>query len=278
MQIISHHYRYFTFVLGLLSLIGLPEYVSAKSGTCCWEATKSGNKNKVYLFGSFHFGKKEYFPLPDVVENAFAKSDKLAVELDITKIKQSTQIQNIVYAVYCILFGWVILRLYQKIDHIMYKEGSSKKKGKHNDKNIVDRARTKKKKKNQEDMLEEPLHIEGGHKIENSENSLEKKSAETPKISKKSKKSLKQRNLIGLLQRLDWKHVMEGIYHGIKPLLVLLGLCITFIFYRISIFDKKNLKCIKESLKKSKLPWHTRFYYSYIVCSILPNEESIKNF
>ena len=43
--------------------------------------------NTVYLFGTIHAGKKEWFPLPDVVEQAFAESRVLAVEADITDLE-----------------------------------------------------------------------------------------------------------------------------------------------------------------------------------------------
>jgi uncharacterized protein YbaP (TraB family) len=40
--------------------------------------------NRVYLFGTIHAGKREWFPLPDPVEKAFTDSQVLAVEADVT--------------------------------------------------------------------------------------------------------------------------------------------------------------------------------------------------
>jgi uncharacterized protein YbaP (TraB family) len=40
--------------------------------------------NRVYLYGTVHAAKKEWFPLPPVVEEAFANSSILVVEADIT--------------------------------------------------------------------------------------------------------------------------------------------------------------------------------------------------
>lgn len=36
----------------------------------------------VFLMGSIHVGKKEFYPLPQVIEKAFRESDALAVEVD----------------------------------------------------------------------------------------------------------------------------------------------------------------------------------------------------
>ncbi|WP_171163760.1 TraB/GumN family protein [Usitatibacter palustris] len=47
-----------------------------------WEV--SSLTNKVYLFGTIHAGKKDWFPLPEVVEKAFTESKVLVVEADIT--------------------------------------------------------------------------------------------------------------------------------------------------------------------------------------------------
>ncbi|MCI0638087.1 MAG: TraB/GumN family protein [Gemmataceae bacterium] len=50
-----------------------------------WKAT-SGT-NTVYLFGSMHAVKKEYYPLPAAVDDAFTQSKTLVVELDPNKLK-----------------------------------------------------------------------------------------------------------------------------------------------------------------------------------------------
>jgi uncharacterized protein len=63
---------------------------------CLFLATQAGAEhflwevrsmtNSAYLFGTIHAGKKEWFPLPDVVEQAFAESRVLAVEADVTDL------------------------------------------------------------------------------------------------------------------------------------------------------------------------------------------------
>jgi len=49
-----------------------------------WKA--ASGKNTAYLFGSLHVGDRSFYPLPATVENAFAASDVLIVELDLRKV------------------------------------------------------------------------------------------------------------------------------------------------------------------------------------------------
>ena len=46
----------------------------------------SANGQRAYLLGSFHFGTAAMYPMPAVVEQAFAASDMLVVEIDLTAI------------------------------------------------------------------------------------------------------------------------------------------------------------------------------------------------
>ncbi|MBR5826475.1 MAG: TraB/GumN family protein [Clostridia bacterium] len=47
------------------------------------------NGNVIWLFGSIHIGKEEFYPLPDYVMDAFNSSDALAVEADVSSITGS---------------------------------------------------------------------------------------------------------------------------------------------------------------------------------------------
>ncbi len=59
-----------------------------------WKATgKSGGA--VYLVGSMHLAVPDIYPLPKPMEEAFAKSDALVVEVDITKIDQAAMMKKI---------------------------------------------------------------------------------------------------------------------------------------------------------------------------------------
>jgi uncharacterized protein YbaP (TraB family) len=57
----------------------------AVAQTFLWEVTSL--TNKVYLYGTVHAGKRDWFPLPTPVENAFVDSSVLVVEADITDDK-----------------------------------------------------------------------------------------------------------------------------------------------------------------------------------------------
>src|SRR5687767_13560136 len=46
-----------------------------------------GKTNAVYLFGSIHFLKKEFYPLPKPIEDAYAKSDVVVFETDFDKMQ-----------------------------------------------------------------------------------------------------------------------------------------------------------------------------------------------
>jgi uncharacterized protein YbaP (TraB family) len=49
-----------------------------------WEVI--GVSNRAYLFGTVHAGKKDWYPLPPVIEEAFNESRVLVVEADITDV------------------------------------------------------------------------------------------------------------------------------------------------------------------------------------------------
>lgn len=65
---------------GLASATDLPAPKNAK--TLLWEMKSS--TNTVYLFGSIHLAKANFYPLPKVVEAAYRQAQVLAVEADIT--------------------------------------------------------------------------------------------------------------------------------------------------------------------------------------------------
>jgi uncharacterized protein len=48
-----------------------------------WKATPRAGKNVVYLLGSIHSGSKDFYPLPDEIEDAYADCQVLAVEVDL---------------------------------------------------------------------------------------------------------------------------------------------------------------------------------------------------
>lgn len=50
--------------------------------------------NIVWLFSSIHIGKKDFYPLPDYVMNAFESADALAVEFDLVAFEKDTAEQT----------------------------------------------------------------------------------------------------------------------------------------------------------------------------------------
>lgn len=52
------------------------------------------NGKTVYLFGSFHMGKKEFYPLNEKVEEAFNKSSQVMVEVDLSDPKVFAETQK----------------------------------------------------------------------------------------------------------------------------------------------------------------------------------------
>lgn len=63
-----------------------------------WEVRSDGAT--VYLFGSIHYMRPEMYPLADPIEEAFAKADKLVMEIDTSKNKEEQQALTLKYALY----------------------------------------------------------------------------------------------------------------------------------------------------------------------------------
>ncbi|HVE41163.1 MAG TPA: TraB/GumN family protein [Planctomycetota bacterium] len=91
-------------VLTGLSLLVLsptaPASVERGSKLFLWKA--SSPTTEVYLFGSIHLGKQEWYPLPKEIEGAFEKSKYLVVEADESKVDaiklQQLALENGIYA------------------------------------------------------------------------------------------------------------------------------------------------------------------------------------
>ncbi len=55
----------------------------------------STDTSKVYIFGSIHFGKSEWYPFEKYIEKAFSKSDALVTEVDINNLSQFSIMKRI---------------------------------------------------------------------------------------------------------------------------------------------------------------------------------------
>jgi hypothetical protein len=71
-----------TFLRIFLTLLLLPAAHTSFAAEFLWEVT--GVKNRVYLYGTVHAGKAEWYPLPSAIEKAFIDSKVLVVEADIS--------------------------------------------------------------------------------------------------------------------------------------------------------------------------------------------------
>lgn len=72
---------------GILAL--LASLMLVASGTAATEGPfwrVSGANGTAYLFGSMHFGTDAIYPLDDAVEDAFARADRLAVEVNLATV------------------------------------------------------------------------------------------------------------------------------------------------------------------------------------------------
>jgi len=64
-----------------------------EGGSCAlWEV--KGKNNTVYLFGSIHLGKPEFYPFNDKIESAFKGAQYLAVELDVSSAEAQQKIRD----------------------------------------------------------------------------------------------------------------------------------------------------------------------------------------
>ena len=65
--------------------ISAEEKASGATKHSLWKI--QGKRNSVYLFGSIHFLKKEFYPLPKPIEDAYKKSAIVVFETDIEKME-----------------------------------------------------------------------------------------------------------------------------------------------------------------------------------------------
>jgi uncharacterized protein YbaP (TraB family) len=79
---------FFLFILGVVAALPLAAQAEAEGGkVLLWEVV--GEKGKAYILGSMHFATKDMYPLNPAIEDAFAESSTLVVEVDITATDQA---------------------------------------------------------------------------------------------------------------------------------------------------------------------------------------------
>ena len=59
----------------------------------CWKVTgPEGSNGAVYLFGTIHVGKADFYPLAPVIEDSFKKADQLITETDLNEPQDSNRL------------------------------------------------------------------------------------------------------------------------------------------------------------------------------------------
>ena len=69
------------FLCALISISAFAQSSEYKSGAPVLMWKVSSAHNSAYLLGSVHLGDKSFYPLPSVIENAFAASSLLIVAM-----------------------------------------------------------------------------------------------------------------------------------------------------------------------------------------------------
>jgi hypothetical protein len=69
--------------------------LAAKKRAFMWRV--GSQENQVYLFGTIHVGKKDFYPLPSVVEDALGSAAKVVVEADITKTEGNEDLDKMMF-------------------------------------------------------------------------------------------------------------------------------------------------------------------------------------
>lgn len=71
----------------LFSPAPAPSQKPQMSGSMMWQI--KSDKNTAYVLGSIHVVTRDFYPLPKEIDDAFEKSEKLLVEIDMTKPNQT---------------------------------------------------------------------------------------------------------------------------------------------------------------------------------------------
>ena len=84
-----------------------PEDPQISTATPLLYRVTDGNGNIVWLFGSIHLGREDYYPLPDYVLRAYNGADALAVEMDILSFEKDLNLQI------------------KALSHLVYRDGTT---------------------------------------------------------------------------------------------------------------------------------------------------------
>ena len=74
----------------------LPAATDAAQKHFLWKV--AGAKGVVYLLGTIHAGKADFYPLPSIIEDSFKKADRLIEEVDLSEPAETARMQQWVTA------------------------------------------------------------------------------------------------------------------------------------------------------------------------------------
>ena len=70
----------------------LPAATDAAQKHFLWKVT--GPKGVVYLLGTIHAGKADFYPLPSIIEDSFTKADTLIEEIDLSQPAEAARVER----------------------------------------------------------------------------------------------------------------------------------------------------------------------------------------
>ena len=82
--------------IAIILIVALAAPAAGSNKLFLWEV--SGEKGKAYLLGSIHLARQELYPLDETIENAFAQSDTLVVEVNLNDIDEGALQQKALFA------------------------------------------------------------------------------------------------------------------------------------------------------------------------------------
>ena len=86
----------FALSLAAVLLAGLAEAAADSDKLFLWEA--AGPKGKAYLLGSIHLARQDLYPLDETIQNAFAQSGTLVVEVNLNETHEGAMQQKALFA------------------------------------------------------------------------------------------------------------------------------------------------------------------------------------
>ena len=90
-----------TVLVLILTIVGCSEILESEDSPRGIFYEVSGGENTVYLMGSIHVGEEEMYPLHPSVEEAFAASDVLVMEIDLDNLNEMAAAQEMMeFAMY----------------------------------------------------------------------------------------------------------------------------------------------------------------------------------